>query len=626
MTSVNSSEKKHHLFKKWKTTNQAKHYSKYKHIRNRLANSLKRAKKAFLGSLVDSSSPGKRFWGYIKSLSGKPSIPDTIQYNDVLANNPKDIANLFSQFFAECFNPSDIDVLDYSFSTNNLSHISCTPEDVFDLICLLDTSSAAGVDDISGAMLKGTASSVSAILSHIFNLSLSTGKVPAAWKVSRIIPIFKSGDKNNVKNYRPISLQPIISKILERIIHKNILNFLQENNLLTDRQFGFLPNSSTTDALLTAISDWHTAIEARDDVVVALFDLAKAFDKVPHKLLLQKLSNLGITGQLLSWLCSYLTNRSQCVVVHGSTSLPVPVLSGVPQGSVLGPLLFLIFINNLCRISFSAGCMLVLYADDTTLYKPIKNHQDIINFQADINKIHEWFSFNFLQANAKKTKAMVISTKLNPYPDLQLYLNDQPIEMVKDITFLGIHITSKLSWNCHIDAICKKSRKIIGLIHRNFHSAPVYIRYSLYISLVRPILEYSCVTLHPLNKSLTNRLESVQRFACRVILQSWNLSAEDLLSFTSLQTLEGRRDSFTVRHVYKILAGLSSSPNLFIPHSRSSSRCNHSRALYPPFRRLTLCQRSFFHHGPKLWNNLPDSVVSASSLHIFKTAVNSLIV
>ena len=203
---------------------------------------------------------------------------------------------------------------------------------------------------------------------------------------------------------------------------------------------------------------------------------------------------------------------------------------------------------------------------------------------------------------------MVISTKHNPYPDLQLHLNNQAIERVNDITFLGIRISAKLSWNIHLDVICKnKTRRIIGLIRRNFHLAPEHLRHTLYITLVRPILEY---TWHPLNKTVTNRLESAQRFACQVILQSWNLEHDDLLSCTSLPTLEARRDCSTVIQVFKIHAGLSSAPNVFIPHTRCDSRRYYSRALYIPFSRLTLCQRSFFHLGPKLWNKVPENVTS----------------
>ena len=567
----------------------------------------------------------KRFWGYVKSLSGRPSIPDTMQYKDSTADTPQDIANLFSQFFAECFNPNDIDSFENESFVHSisgyLSRIECSAEEIYDLIGVLDPSSAAGVDGIAGKMLKGTAISVSPILAEIFNLSLSSGKVPHDWKISRIIPIFKSGDKKSVKNYRPISLQPIISKMLEKIIHKHILFHLQNNNLLTNSQFGFLPRSSTTDALLTAIHDWHTDFQAHRDVAVGLFDLAKAFDKVPHRLLIQKINALGISGKLLSWIQSYLSNRYQCVAVHGCSSELVPVQSGVPQGSVLGPLLFLTFINSLPNIPLSAGSKLVLYADDTTLYKPINNINDIHLFQDDINKIFSWFTDNFLQANAKKTKIMISSLKQNPYPSCQFFLDAQPIERVTNITFLGIQISNKLSWNIHIDTICKKARRIIGLIHRNFHLAPSLLRRSLYITMVRPILEYSCVSWHPLNKTLTNRLESVQRFACRVILQTWDLDHQELLSRTSLPTLESRRDFYTVIHVFKILNNLSSAPNVFTPHTRQDTRSNHSRSLHIPFSRLTLCQKSFYHHGPKLWNKLSEENINCTTLHSFKAAV-----
>ena len=217
---------------------------------------------------------------------------------------------------------------------------------------------------------------------------------------------------------------------------------------------------------------------------------------------------------------------------------------------------------------------------------------------------------------------MIISLKHNPFPSNQFFLDSQPIERVTNITFLGIQISSKLTWNIHINSICKKVRRIIGLIHRNFHLAPTLLRRTLYLSMVRPILEYSCVTWHPLNKTLTRRLESVQRFACRVILQTWDLEHDELLFQTSFPTLESRRDFYTTIQVYKILNNLSSAPNVFSPHTRQGSRSNHSRSLHIPFSRLTLCQRSFYHHGPKLWNGLSEEIINSPTIHRFKSAIN----
>lgn len=616
-------KKKHAIFKKWKRTQKSDYYLRYKSIRNVLSNRLKSAKKSFFASLLDNESPSKRFWGYVRSQSGQSSIPDSINYNGCSVTNPYDIANSFSNFFSECFNravDSDSSIPNYSVFSS-LTHIWCDSNGILKLIRKLKNNSAAGVDGVTSMMLKNTASYVSPILCKLFNLSLTTGSVPCAWKISRVIPIHKSGDRNLVSNYRPISLQPIVCKILERIIHKHILHHLQDNNILTNRQFGFLPKSSTSDALITALHDWYSYLENRNSVAVALFDLTKAFDKVPHGPLLLKLHSAGLNGPLLSWCRSYLSNRTQSVSVHGVSSNPAPVISGVPQGSVLGPLFFLIYVNDLCSSNFSQSSSLVLYADDTTLYKPISSDEDVDQFQSDIDTIQNWFISNHLTANASKTKLMVISTKKDALPNLHLTMNNQIIERVLAVKFLGIHICSNLSWNQQIDHICKKARKITGYIHRCFNSSSPATRRTLYLALVRPIFEYGSITWHPLNKTLSNRLESAQRFAARVILQAWNSSNDDLLLNANLPLLAKRRDIASLCHLYKILNSLCSSPNPFKPHPRPNLRNLNSCALDPPFCRLSLTKNSFYPFAPTLWNYLPENLVKCQTPASFKSAI-----
>jgi len=218
---------------------------------------------------------------------------------------------------------------------------------------------------------------------------------------------------------------------------------------------------------------------------------------------------------------------------------------------------------------------------------------------------------------------MIISTKKDPFLDVTFTLNNQPIERVSSAKFLGILLTDKLSWNLHIDLICKKARKILGFIHRSFNSAPINTRRILYLGLVRPILEYGCTTWHPLNKSLTNRIESTQRFACRVILQQWKLSHDELLQESDLPTFSYRRDIATLCHLYKIFHSLCSSPNPFRPHPRPNLRYLNSCAVDPPFCRLTLSKRSFYPYACSLWNYLPEAIVKSSSLQAFKSAVQS---
>ena len=499
-----------------------------------------------------------------------------------------------------------------------LHYPTCYPADVIRLIHKLDNNSAAGVDGITSIMLKNTATSVSPLLTRLFNLSISTGSVPSAWKLSRVIPIFKSGNRQSASNYRSISLQPIIGKLLERLIHQNILQHLRINNILTPRQFGFLPQSSTSDALTTAFHDWYLSLEKRKDIVVALFDLTMAFGRVPHGPLLLKLRSVGITRPLLSWLRSYLADRTQVVAVHGVTPNTVPVISGVPQGFVLGHLLFLIYANDLCFSDFSKDSALVLYADDTALYKPITCETDLSDFQKDIDAIHNRFCANHLPANSSKTKSMVISTKKDPYPHLQLLMNNQP-ERVSCVKFLGIWISSNLSWNDQIDHICKKARKTIGYLH-----SPPQTRRSLYLALVCPILEYGCTTYHPLNSKLTNRLEATQRFTCRVILQDWKLTHDDLLLKADLPLLSKRRDFATLCQLFKIVYKLCSSPNPYNPHPRPSLLNLNSMALDAPFCPFSLTQKSFYPYAPTLWNYLPDSTVQCPTLTAFKSAIRQL--
>ena len=369
-------------------------YNKYKHLRNSFCNQLKFAKQNFFSSLLDNESPSKRFWGYCKSRSGQSSIPDSIIHNSIEANTPADIASTFSCFFSECFNRADgssVPIPQYDV-TSHLSILQCSSDEIQSLIRKLKNNSAAGIDGITSMMLKHTASSISPILCSSFNLSLSTGRIPDAWKLSRVVPVFKAGDPHAVSNYRPISLQPICGKLLEKIIHISILYHLNTNVFLQTGNLDFCPKSSTSDAPTTALHDWYGYLEDRKSVAMALFDLSKAVDKVPNSPLLLKLGAVGLSGPMHSWFRSYLSDRSQLVAVHGVTSHPVPVFSGVPQGSVLGPLLFPIYVNDLCLSNFTTNSSLVLYADDTTLYKPLSQPSDLSDFQADINTIHNWFS------------------------------------------------------------------------------------------------------------------------------------------------------------------------------------------------------------------------------------------
>ena len=244
-------------------------------------------------------------------------------------------------------------------------------------------------------MLKGTAHSSAPSLTKLFNISIHQGNFPECWKTSSVVPIPKSACLSKATNYRLISLLSIVSKMLDRHFHQYITNHLNEYHPLSNKQWGFQSGKSTTTALLLVTNDWFQALEARQEVCSISFDLRKAFDSVPHRLLVDKLTSLGLDAHIISWITSYMTNLKQHVVV-GESSQDAPVLSGVPQGSVLGPLLLLVYIDDVSNILLSDGSILNLYADDMLLYKSMKSFEDYSHPQLDIDCISDWVRHNKL--------------------------------------------------------------------------------------------------------------------------------------------------------------------------------------------------------------------------------------
>ena len=308
---------------------------------------------------------------------------------------------------------------------------------------------ATGPNEISSVMLRQTAHTISPYLTTTFNQSLSQGKFPTSWKTSNITPIFKTGDPASATNYRPISLLSLISKSLERQVHNAILDHLIANHLLSDNQFGFRPRASTQEAVLSVTTAWHLALERGNCVACVFFDISKAFDSLPHHLILQSLARVGICGSLLCWIQDYLSNRSQRVVLYGSASTKARATSGVPQGLILGPLLFIIFMDPLSTLPLSTSAGLTKFADDICYYREVSVAADCAAAQADVCAISDWMEERDLKINVIKIKAMTVSRKRRP-PVLEIKVGESPIECVSSYRYLGIIITSNLSWSLHI--------------------------------------------------------------------------------------------------------------------------------------------------------------------------------
>jgi len=337
------------------------------------------------------------------------------------------------------------------------------------LLSTLKIKTTSGPNGLSSHMLRNTAAVIAASLSNLFNLSLSSGVVPSEWKLSNVTPRLPgSGDQKCVTNCKPISLLSLVSKVLERIVHNHLLNFLLSNNLLSLRQFGFCPNSSSQEALLVVISDWSSHLNQGSSVAAVFFDLSKAFDKVLHHQLLPALAKVGVTGSLFGWFRNH--NRFQRVVLDGHFSEVHLVSSGVPQGSILGPLLFSIYVNPLTSIPLSQGSSLILYADNIVLYRPILSPCDIDTLQEDTDKIADWIRSTGLCLNITKSKAVVFSRKKS-HLIVNVTADNCAVPVVDSTRYLGVTVTSNLKWNTQINNTCAWARQQLGVIHRSFYEA-----------------------------------------------------------------------------------------------------------------------------------------------------------
>ena len=425
-------------------------------------------------------------------------------------------------------------------------------------------------------------------------------------------PIFKKGDRTTPANYRPISLTSICCKTLEHIVHSQVMKHLEQHKILSDQQHGFRKRRSCESQLVLTMQDLAASLEVGEQIDAILLDFSKAFDKVPHQRLVQKLSHYGIRGTLINWIQSFLSDRSQRVLIDNHSSEPAPVTSGVPQGSVLGPLLFLLYINDLPERAKSTTR---LFADDSLLYRKIKSESNSSTLQEDLQKLEEWEHDWQMSFNPSKCEVLRITRKRNPIIT-NYVLHGQQLATVKKGKYLGVTISDKLSWNDHVDATTKKANTSLSFLRRNLASLPTQTKAQCYKTLVRPILEYASPVWDPYTSSNIDQLERVQRRAARFVVGDYKTTSSTSQMIRDLEwpSLQQRREDSKVVLMYRIMYALVDIPATAYLRPISSTTRGHALRLAIPFCRTDVYRHSFFPSGIRLWNQLPEHLVTAKSL------------
>ena len=419
---IQAMRKRNYLYRRAKRTGVPRDMGQYQTARNKAITMLRNAKIAFFNKL--NTADKKQFWKTMKYLWKEQNTIPVLSHNGSSAHNDNDKANMLNNFFSQCFNTklhplTPLDCHRFTTSGECPKNILCTEEEIIHLLQNIDVSKSSGPDRISCRMLKVTAHSIAPSITKLFNMSMTLGCFPQTWKLSNVVPIPKSANNTSPTNYRPISLLSVLSKLLERHMYSQITSHLETHHPLSTSQWGFQSGRSTVNARLETTHNWFQFMDTGKEVGAArletthnwfqfmdtgkevgavFFDLQKAFDSVPHHALLDKLRDLQLNEFILKWICDYLTQRKQRVVVNGQTSETLPVLSGVPQGSVIGPLLFLIYIDGVMSVPLSQGNQLTVYADDILLYRPITCQGDFIALQEDINILDSWIEANYISA------------------------------------------------------------------------------------------------------------------------------------------------------------------------------------------------------------------------------------
>ncbi|MCG7875530.1 MAG: reverse transcriptase family protein [Candidatus Thiodiazotropha endolucinida] len=629
-----------------------KRWTEYKFYRNRTRNLIRKAKRQHFKNSIENLRDTRGIWRHLKDVhNGNTSsgqiLPDELTIDGEHFTDSETIATKFNEFFTSITqilentnssaNELDVTKLEDFIKDKVPDNITfniplITIDQVSSYIRLLDTTKSTGLDGIGPKIIKLAENCLSPHIAALINKSINTGTFPNQLKYAKVLPVYKTGQKADPSNYRPISILPTISKIFEKHINKHLMNYLNKYKLLHESQSGFRQKHSCQTALIKLVDQWMSCID-KGDLVGALFiDFRKAFDVVDHSILIKKLSLYKMSETSLQWFRSYLTDRKQAVKHGKGQSNLTEIKAGVPQGSILGPTLFLLFINDLPL--FTNFCFSDFYADDATLHTHSKSPVIMeSNLQTDADAAKIWGKQNKMHINFIKTTCMFMGSKhkLNETTQMSLNIDGHRITNVSQQKLLGLLIDDKLTWTPQIDSICSALSSKISLLRQLSTYVSTDVLKLFYQGYILPLIDYGSVTWSGASSTNLDRILKLQKRAARIILRAdFDTPSATMFKELGWQPINKRLMYNKAVLTYKALNDLTPDyiSNLLKPVSDTQSRTLRSSVngtLAIPRSRTSLYDGAFSTSAPRLWNSLPISVRNATSLNSFKNSLKEIL-
>ena len=633
---LKSRKTKNKLYKKFIKNPNERNESIYKTYRNKFNKIKKAAKKHYYNKEFNEHKGNLRYsWKLIKEVINKNKVKmelsDHFKVNETMTSDPVEISNKFNEYFinvgpklAERIQNNNVNFTTFlgERSVNSIFLDAVTEKEVEIEISNLSGNKSCGHDEIPPKLVKEISKQIVKPLTHIYNQSLLTGVIPNELKIALVTPVFKANSKEEFSNYRPISVLPCFSKILEKIMYKRVMKYLDMHSMLFQSQYGFRKKHSTNLATIELVTKILQAIDNSEYTIGVFLDLAKAFDTVNHEILLKKLEHYGIRGIALEWFKNYLTNRKQIIKYKSEKSESLTIKCGVPQGSVLGPLLFLIYMNDISRSSEILS--IILFADDTNLFFSHKNLFTLKEtMNRELSKIASWLSANKLSLNIKKTHFIIFKSrgkKSNQH--VSIIINNQEIEQVKCTKFLGLYIDDEFTWKYHIDQVASKISKMTGILAKARHYLSLKTLQTIYDTMVYPYLTYCNIVWASTYPSRLKSLFMLQKKIVRIMtFAKYKENSKPL--FLSLKILNIYELNIYLMALFMYSYFNENLPSYFnnyfklneMIHSHNTRTASN---IFIDYKRTNYGKFSLKFRGAQIWNKLPKDLKLSKSYRQFK--------